>query len=243
MNGIHLPRLQFLLLGFSVAVSGAAAQQTNQDQAQPPAVLSFHFERTGLPVPEYTLTVHEDGTGTYAATYLAPPPDSSRYGPSNVSSPVAAPAQVTRPITLSPQTTARLFERVRSTNGFRGGCDSKQKNIADTGAKTLNYTGSGGTANCNYNYSDNKAIASVTETFQGIAQTLDEGRSIDLKHRYDRLGLDRELSVLADQIHEGHALEVATIAPILQSLCDDAQVMERVRKRAAGLLVASGTAR
>ena len=208
---------------------------------QPPAsVLVFHFERPGLPVPEYTLTIHDDGSGSYAATYTAPPADaSSRYGNSYVASQaVAQPTQVTRPIVLSAQTTARLFERVRSTNQLRD-CESRDKNIANTGAKTITYTGPEGSAHCTYNYTENKAVAGMTETFQGIAQTLDDGRSIELLHRYDRLGLDRELSNLADAVKDGRALEVATIAPVLQALCDDSQVMERVRKRAAGLLSAA----
>ena len=204
-----------------------------------PAVLVYHFEHAGLPVPEFTLTVKEDGTGTYAATYTAPPLDSRYASPSAV---VAPPTNTTRPITLTPATTARLFERVRSTNHFQGGCESKQKNIANSGAKSISYTGSDGNATCTFNYTENKSVSSVSDTFQAIAETLDEGRSIDLKHRYDRLGLDRELANLADAVHDGRAVEVATIAPILQSLLDDSQVMERVRKRAAGLLEASANA-
>src|SRR5580698_10563252 len=94
---------------------------------QPPAsaTLIFHFERAGLPVPEYTLTVHEDGTGTYTASYTAPAPETNpRYA---AAATVASPPQlVTRPITLSHATTARLFDRVRSTSHFQGGCESHQ---------------------------------------------------------------------------------------------------------------------
>ncbi len=131
---------------------------------------------------------------------------------------------------------------MRGTDHFRGGCESRQKNIANTGAKTITYTGPDGSANCTFNYSENKAVVALTDMFQEIAETLDEGRSIDLKHRYDRLGLDRELANLAEAVSAGRAIEVATIAPVLHSLCDDSQVMERVRKRAAGLLLASGAA-
>ena len=228
-----MTRTHHLLPALLFATSALCAQQ-------PPAVLLYHFEHPGLPVPEYTLTVQEDGTGTYAATYVEPAADSRYASPIAVASP---PVKVTRPISLTPTTTARLFERVRSTNHFQGGCESKQKNIANTGAKTITYTGPGGDASCTFNYTENKAVLSVSDTFQAIAQTLDEGRSIELKHRYDRLGLDRELANLADAVHDGRAVEVATIAPVLQSLMNDTQVMERVRKRAAGLLEASANAR
>jgi hypothetical protein len=211
--------------------------------AQPPAAetLTFHFERAALPVPEYTFTLHKDGSGTYTASYAAQVP-SSKYAPTYPGVAAAPVTPTTRPITLSPKTTALLFDRARSADNFRT-CESRLKNIADSGAKTITYTTAEGSAHCTYNFTENKAVAGITETFQGIAETLDEGREIDLKHRYDRLGLDRDLAILVDNVKEGRALEVATIAPVLQSLCDDMQVMDRVRKRAAGLLQASTNAR
>jgi hypothetical protein len=218
-----------------LSASGAAAAQ--DAPAPAPAEVSFHFVRPGLPVPEYTLTVREDGSGTYAATYNGATVD-SKYGNYNPVQAVA-PTKITRPVALSAQTTRQLFDHVRSTGNFRGGCESRAKNIADTGTKTIRYAGPDATVDCTYNFTENKAVAALTVTFQGIAQTLDEGRDIDLKHRYDRLGLDHALAQLADEVHDGRAIELATIAPVLQSLCNDSQVMERVRKRAAGLLEAS----
>jgi hypothetical protein len=220
----------------------AAVPLAAQSPAAPSAVLVFHFEHPGLPVPDYTLTLHEDGSGTYAATY-APAPSSGSYSSQSTMSPAGSSTPTSRPVTVSHATTARLFDKVRSTNRLQSGCESRQKNIANTGAKTISYTGPDGSGACTFNYTENKAVASVSETFQAIAQTLDEGRSLDLKHRYDRLGLDRELAVLAEAVHDGRAVEVATIAPVLESLMNDTQVMERVRKRAAGLLEASANTR
>lgn len=214
-------------------------------QAPPPAdaVLTFHFVRAGMPVPEYTITLHQTGAGSYRAVYAPPVEATSRYGSGYGSgasvSAAPAPAEVSRDLTISPQTTARLFEHLHNTARLVGGCESHQKNIANTGAKTIAYTGPDGSGECTYNYTENKDVAAIGETFEGIAVTLDEGRSIDLKHRYDRLGLDRELTLLQDAIKDGRAVEIATIAPVLQSLLDDTQVMDRVRKRAAALLLAS----
>ncbi len=229
--------MRILLLALPLALASA--------QAPPPAdaVLTFHFTRVGMPVPEYTITLHQDGSGSYRAVYSPPADAGSRYGSGYGSSasvsPSSAPAAISRDITISPQTTARLFEHLHNTARLVGGCESHQKNIANTGAKTISYTGPDGTGQCTYNYTENKDVAALTDTFQGIAVTLDEGRSIDLKHRYDRLGLDHELALFQDAVKEGRALEISTIAPVLQSLLDDTQVMDRVRKRAAGLLAAA----
>ncbi len=220
-----------------LALAGPAAAQQPASEA---AVLTFHFVRAGLPVPEYTLSVREDGSGTYAATYAEPAGGNAAY-PADYSA-RATPGQMNRPIVLSHGTTARMFERVRNADHLRN-CESREKNVADTGAKTLTYTAADTTLTCTYNFTENKAVAALTETFQGIAQTLDAGRTIEFKHRFDRLGLDKELSYLTEEVQSGRALEVATIAPVLQSLCDDQQVMERVRRRAAGLLQTSASVR
>ena len=220
-----------------VLVLALLAAQSAQSPVQPELV--FHFERPGLPVPVYTFTLHADGSGTYTASYLSSTP-ASKYSPYPAAA--AAPVETSRPITLSAKTTSLLFDRVRSSDHLQT-CEAKLKNIANTGAKTISYTGPEGSVRCTYNYTENKSVATITDTFQAIAETLDEGRNIEQKHRFDRLGLDHELAMLADNVRDGRAMEVATIAHVLQSLVDDTQVMDRVRKRAAGLLEASTNTR
>jgi hypothetical protein len=221
-------------LGLALVASCAGAQV-------PDRTLTMHFERVGLPVPEFTFTLRADGSGRYRATYAAPPPD-AKYGPVSAANAVAAArpsAQATQAFRISRETTATLFDHVRQADRFRGGCETRMKNVANSGTKTLTYTGPDGDGGCTFNYADNKAVGAIAETIQAIAETMDEGRAIALKHRFDRLGLDHEMTNLVDAMHDGRAKEVMTIAPILQSLCDDPQVLERVRKRAAGLLEAS----
>jgi len=115
-------------------------------------------------------------------------------------------------------------------------CASKLKNIADTGTKTLAYRDAGTEGSCTYNYSENKAVVQLTSIFQGIEQTLEEGRALDFKHRFDRLGLDAEISSLVSAVEQGSALELGNIAPTLQSIAGDTELMQRVRLRAAKLL-------
>jgi len=186
------------------------------------ATIIYHFERPVLPVPVYTLTVHEDGTGTYKATYAATEGRAS--------------GQIDTPITLTAATTAKLFQLVRGTDHFRSKCESKAKNIADSGTKTIDYTGPDGHASCTYNYTENKAVEAVTEAFAGIETTLEMGQQLEFKHRYDRLGLDAVMTSLVAQVKDKSAIEVQTIAPVLQSIAGDMQVIERVRVAAGRLL-------
>ena len=224
---------------FPLLLLAAGTQGTPQPTPDP--TITFAYDRPGLPVPAFLLTLHRDGTGTYAATVAPPASAPSRYSPYPPPTP-APPTQITRPIAVTPQLTAQIFDGVAGTNRFHGGCESRAKNIANTGGKTLTYTGPEGDARCTYNYTESKAIASLADTFLAIAFTLDEGRKLEHLHRYDRLGLDAEMSLLSDAVRESRALELGNLATTLTSISADAQVLERVRTRAAALLSALPTA-
>jgi hypothetical protein len=193
---------------------GLTAQETIA--AKPVARVTFTFERVGLPVPKFTLELAEDGAGSYHAEQASEPID--------------------RALTLTAATTARVFALVRNAHLAPDVCASKAKNIADTGTKTLKYVAPDKTAACTYNYSENKDVQQLTEVFQGVAETLDEGLTLEHLHRYDRLGLDAEMTSFAGEVSAGRALELGTISPTLHSIADDPEVIQRVRTRAAKLL-------
>ena len=193
--------------------------------------VSFQFERIGLSVPKFTIVVHEDGTGTYQAQVASVSGVTSAVGQTNAAGP-----PVDRPIRISSPTTETIFKTARSLDRFNIECASKAKNIADTGKKTLTYTGADGQGSCRYNYSENKSIAQLTETFQAIAFTMDEGRKLEFLHRFDRLGLYSEIDALSHEVEEKRARELGNIAPALRSIIADEALMQRVRERAAKLL-------
>ena len=141
-----------------------------------------------------------------------------------------------REIRLSAGTTKRVFDAAHADRFFNVACSSKAKNIADTGRKMLSYAGPDGAGSCVYNYSENKGVAGLTELFLAIAYTLEEGRRLEFRHKYDRLGLDQEMAMLEAQTESGRAAELGTIAPLLESLAGDGDLLERVRQRAEKLL-------
>ena len=131
--------------------------------------------------------------------------------------------------------TVLIFDQVKASGHFHK-CESKAKNIADTGAKTFTYAGPDGEGSCTYNYTENKPVSALTDTLYAIAYTLDEGRHLEEKHRFDRLGLDQEMRQLDDAIKAGRALEVQNIEPALTAIANDPQVLERVRNRSLAIL-------
>jgi hypothetical protein len=227
-------RLALLLSLAAVAhaqiVAPSAGQISPAGDMATSAEVSFQFQRPGLPVPRYTIVVHEDGTGTYQAQIAPVSGGSSAMGVS------AAPQPVSQPIRISSPATQTIFKTARSLDRFNIPCESKAKNIADTGKKTLSYKGSDGQGSCLYNYSENKSITQLTDTFQAIAQTMDEGRKLQFLHRFDRLGLYSEMEVLSHEVEAKRVLELGNIAPALRSIVADEAVIQKVRERAAHLL-------
>ena len=143
---------------------------------------------------------------------------------------------IDRTLMVRPPTAAKIFNAARQLNEFNVACASKLKNIADSGKKTLSYSGADGHGSCVYSYSENKSVAMLTDTFLGIAYTMDEGRRLEFLHRYDRLGLDAEMITLSQEVEAGRALELGTISQTLTEIADDMAVMQRVRLRAARML-------
>jgi hypothetical protein len=215
-SGLLLATLLFAGSTILRAQPASTPSQTVPAQSKPE--VRFDFVRAGLPVPQYTIEVRSDGSGSYTAE------DKS----------AGAPQHIARDLTLSPATTKRIFTLALAVHP--DGCASKAKNIADSGTKTLTYTAPGATSSCIYNYTEIKDLQSITDIFQGIAETLDLGRRLDFLRRFDRLGLDDAIAFLSQEIASGRALEIGTIAPSLRAIVADAAVMQRVRTKAVALL-------
>lgn len=219
-----------LAISFGVVLAQTASPAATAGSTQPE--VSFQFDRKGVPVPHYVIVLREDGSGRYQA-------DEAQMAPSMQSSSAmqyVGGKHIDRSITLSPATTEKIFKAARAVNFFNIECASKAKNIANTGDKTLSYSGSDGKGSCGYNYSENKNVSMLTDMFLAISFTMDEGRRLEFLHRYDRLGLDAEMNSLASEAQAGRALELGTIAPTLDAIAGDTALMQRVRLRAEKLL-------
>jgi hypothetical protein len=234
MNSVVRNVVARTMLGSALAVYSALAfAQGAASPAAAPAKIfpevSFQFERNGLPVPRFTLRLREDGSGTYQADQVEIPATGTAMRGQ-------AAQHIDRPVNLTHETVVKIFKAAHSLNFFNIECASKAKNIADTGKKTLSYNSADGSGSCTYNYSENKTVATLTDTFLAIAYTIDEGRRLEFLHRYDRLGLDAEMISFGEELDAGRALELGTISPALAAIVDDPAVIQRVRLRATKML-------
>ncbi len=202
-----------------LSVQARAAAENNPPQT---SRLLAEYDRAGLPVPHWTFAIAGDGQTEYQRTYAVP-----AVGASD------APIR----FTLSASGQAKLRKWIADSKAMQP-CETKTKNLARMGQKTLEYhDGSGATLRCSFNYTDNKALAAATDYLLSVSYTLEEGATIDRLHRYDRLGLDPVLIRLAEAAKEGKAPELAAIKPSLQALVADDAILERVRTKASQLLL------
>jgi hypothetical protein len=196
-----------------------AAQSATQPQ------IRFTYENPKLQPPKYVVIVGEDGSGHF---------NSEAGGPTDGQTMSSEPQD--RPIHISKALRETMFTTARKNKLFAFSCDDGGKNIAFQGNKTLEYEGPEGKGSCMYNWSKNAQIDKLTDQFEAIAATLDEGGKLQRQYEHGRLILDSEIQILEQMVHDGRAIELENIAPILQTLAGDDAVLQRVQRRARALL-------
>lgn len=138
--------------------------------------------------------------------------------------------------TMSPARREKLFRYAREANYFDGDFSFKKHPVASTGKKTLTYSDPTRHFNTTFDYSENKAVAEITNILSGISNTIEHGRKLVFLRRFDKLGLEEELKAM-ESAADGHNLaELQIIASTLDSIAGDRTVLNIARKRAQKLL-------
>lgn len=196
------------------------------------AQISFTYENPKLQPAKYVVTLQENGSGHYLSETGAAVLDHTQL-------PVRG---QDRPIQISAGTRDLIFTAARQSKYFSIPCDSGAKHIAFQGMKTLAYSGSDGHGSCSFNWSKDKQIQNLTDKFQAIASTLEEGAKLEVEYEHSRLSLDGELELLAGLVHDSRALELNNIAPILNKIAEDDAILKRAQRRARDLLAMANPA-
>ena len=214
----------WLALLFAITLSACA--QTDA------ASVTFHLERAGLEVPVYTFVVFDTGTGTYTAEGVPVSASTNKYSVKTVS----GPQQTVQALSLNAPAANRLFELLRASHDLHG-CESKAKGVAYTGTKVLTWRmADQQSVSCTFNFSEVKPVAELMNVFEAMAFTLDLARKMEGEQKFDRLGLDGEMTTLVAAVKDGRAMGLSNIRGTLQALVDDPAVLERVRVQAGKLI-------
>lgn len=201
------------IFSFALAIQTAVAQDST-----PGYRLVVRYDRVGLQVPHWQVTVPARGMAIYTGK-----PDKGND-----------PGEVR--FRISDGGRAKLAALLNRSKGMLP-CETKSKGLANMGMKDLTYTPAAGPeAHCAYNYTDNKPLSEVGEYMLSLVTTLQAGLELERLHRYDRLGLDPVMIRLADDTKAGRAVEIGAIQPTLESLVADDALLDRVRSKAQQLL-------
>jgi hypothetical protein len=186
----------------------------------------YTFDRPELQPPHYTITIEENGLGRFVSKAGAPPPDDTDD---------VYPAPMDREIRLDPALLSDLFGYARAHRFFNENCNRKGR-LAFTGNKTITYVGPDGRGSCAFVWAADAGLQQLSDRLNAVAFTLEIGRRLDVEMRHYPLGLDAELESLQNALEEQQASDLPNIAPELQYIASDQDVMNRVRRRAQALL-------
>jgi len=217
-----IPRAQVLSVLFLICWFVSAS-------AQQPATVTFALDFPNSEPDHYIISVASDGHASYESNgKLSPEAQDDAYR---------------LDFSLSPATRARIFDLAKRGHYFQGDIDSKKRNLASTGRKTLSYRDDQRSTQATYNYSPLAAVQELTQLFQNLSATLEFGRRLQYFHHYQKLALDDELKRMEETAKENGLTELAAVAPILQQIANDNSVINPVRARAQRLLERSKTGR
>lgn len=218
-----------VVLLLAMAATGAGSQNAEQYHARVPTV-TFDLVWAQVTPQEFMIRTQADGPSSYLSRNPLKP-----VQPGEEKEP-----DYTVDFTMSAKDAGRIFKWAQQAKYFNGDFDYRAHPIANTGKKTLTYTDESRHFQTVYNHSENKAVEQLTALFQGISSTIEFGRKLGFKHKYDKLGLEDQLKAMEDAAASNNLAEIQIIAPILQSVADDDSVLNIARRRAKHLLALSG---
>ena len=184
--------------------------------------MTFTLDFPGSEPSHYAISVSSDGHATYDSDGKLSP--DSEGDPFHLD------------FSMSAETRQRVFELAERAHYFQGEINSRKKNLASTGSKTLTYKDSGRSTSATYNYSPVAAVQQVTQLFQSLSTTLEFGRRLQYFHRYQKLALDEELKSMEEAATGSGLEELAAVMPILQAIALDSSVINPVRARAQRMM-------
>src|SRR5215475_3250414 len=137
------------------------AQEAAAPQKASTVVFKLSWDR-GLPWSDFVVTVAEDG-----ATHFKGITNPAGNGTSET---------VEQDFRMSDANVQKVFEWAKAADYFQGQFETKTKNVAKTGTKTLEFHSPTTNTSTTFNFSPNPNIQQITRLFQSIAVTMDYGR-------------------------------------------------------------------
>lgn len=225
MKAAFLPFLALALIARCPAENTAAPTISGSGP-----VIVVEYSNVNLSPSHWVLSLHPDGSGHFQSQMGAA---AHPLGEMRI-------PDMSRDIHLSPKFAEAVFQIAHRHKWFNEKCESRMK-VAFQGYKTFSYTGPDGKGSCTFNYSRDRDIESLGDSFIAVSQTILAGVRLEMLLQHDPLGLDKEIESLANAARDGRAQQLCAIRGILERLAQDNSVMDMVRKQARLLLAHAET--
>jgi len=213
-------RLAYIVAGILFLTSLSQGQQ---------ATISYTQDFPGSDPSHYVISITSDGHGRYEG-------NGRLTTPSKYSTDDSVPDTEQLDFIASKATVDKVFDLGKRANYFRGEVESKKRNLAFTGKKTLTYTDGEHKTSTTYNFPSVPEVGELTHTFQNLSSTLEFGRRLEYCHKHQKLALDQESKQMESAAQSGGLEDVSAIGPILQKIIADRSVINVVRARLQRLL-------
>ncbi len=221
--------IQSCLLAAFVLLIALAAH--SQDSALPAATaasvstpaIGFEFNWAQADPNWVSITIAADGSAIYRSQEKQAAHDN-------------ADAPYTVRFTATENTRQRIFELAKTLDYFHGNYEFRGGNVAKTGVKTLRYINGAQSSETSLNFSTNTDMMDLVDLFQKISATIELGRRIEFKLRFDKLGLDSDLKFMESLSTREGLLEVQTVEPVLRRALSDRGTMNISRQRIQHIL-------
>jgi hypothetical protein len=199
----------------------------SQTEAQAPAVITFTIDFPTSQPEHYSIRVQSDGSARYQSS-------------GRLSADSDATDSFDLEFTVGAETRQKIFELAAKAGYFQKDVDSRHKDLAFTGKKTLAYKDAQRSGESTYNYSPQPAVQDLTSLMQSLSATLEFGHRLQYDRHYQKLALDEEFKRMEELSRTSELIEVAAIQPILAQIIADQSVINVTRARAQRLLDRAG---
>jgi len=192
-------------------------------------VITYSFDYSELSPNHFEITLDASGKGTYDAQY------------SELNLQVGQSLTFQKTIQLEPATMKKIMTKIVALEYLKGNYDYTKQRIAFTGKKKITYKDSLHQGSTTLNWSENKDVMELVDTFQGIETTLEIGRRLEYFYKHQKLGLFEEMKHAQEADQNGWLRESYLIRDILQKLISDPKVIQSVRNGAKSLMDRTAT--
>ena len=190
----------------------AAAAQTGA-ASQP--TLTFTKEFPGSTPDYYSIAVRQDGQTLYRI----------------------APDEKPTAFQVSAESADQIFALARKLDLFRGAMLESKRKVAAMGKKTFLYENGEDREEVDYNHTENADALALTALFEKLSTTQQHRDRIEYLHRFDKLGIVKELLQLEMDFDQDRLLEPVLLLPALEKVRTNSSLVNVAQQRAAGIIM------